>query len=90
MGWMYWTKPTAIFFGLIFGTLVAMGVWEQFSPSVPRRGFLRMVTTRGDRLFIGLLATAFIHMAWLAVASSTPWPALAISAAVMVAIGRWG
>ena len=90
MGWMYWTKPTAIFFALIFGTLIAMGIWDTLSPSVPRRGFLRMVTTRGDRLFIGLLATAFIHMAWLALASSTPWPALAISAAVMVAIGLWG
>ena len=90
MGWMAWTKPTAIFFALIFSTLLAMGVWDVLSPSVPRRGFLRMVTTRGDRLFIGLLATAFIHMAWLALASSTPWPALAISAAVMVVIGRWG
>ena len=90
MGWMYWTLGTAIFFGLIFATLIAMGIWERFSPAVPRRGFLRMVTTRGDRLFIGLLTTAFIHMAWLALASSTPWPALVISAAVMGVIGRWG
>ena len=90
MSWMAWTKHTAIFFGVIFATIAAMGVWEAFSPSVPRRGFLRIVTTRGDRLFIGLLATAFIHMAWLALAASTPWPALGISAAVMVVIGLWG
>jgi predicted small integral membrane protein len=90
MGWMAWTKPTAVFFGCIIGALVVMGIWEARWPNVPRRGLLRITTTRGDRLFIGLLATAFIHMAWLAFAMSTPWPALCISAAVMIAIGLWG
>jgi predicted small integral membrane protein len=49
-----------------------------------------MPTTRGDRFFVGLLATAFIHMAWLGLTLASPWWALAISAAVMAAIGRWG
>ncbi|MEE8297476.1 MAG: DUF2160 family membrane protein, partial [Hyphomicrobium sp.] len=30
-----------------------------------RRGWLPMATTRGDRLFVGLLASAFFHLAWL-------------------------
>jgi len=90
MSWMSWTPHTAIFFGLIFATLIAMGIWETLSPTVPRRGFLPMQTTRGDRLFIGLLATAFITMAWLALTAITPWGALVLSAAAMLAIGRWG
>jgi predicted small integral membrane protein len=90
MGWMAWTRPTAIFFGAIFAAILLMGIWERRSPSVPRRGFLRMVTTRGDRLFIGLLATAFIHMAWLGLTAMTPWIALGLSAAVMLAIGLRG
>jgi predicted small integral membrane protein len=90
MGWMAWTLPTAVFFGAIFAAIAGMGLWERWSPSVPRRGFLRIVTTRGDRLFIGLLATAFIHMAWLGLTALTPWGALALSAAAMVAIGLWG
>jgi predicted small integral membrane protein len=87
---MAWTAPTAVFFGLIIGALIAMWLWELASPTVPRRGFLPMPTTRGDRFFIGLLATAFIHMAWIGLTSAPPWGALAISAAAMAVIGRWG
>jgi predicted small integral membrane protein len=90
MSWMAWTRHTAIFFVCIFSLLVIMGVWEARSPTVPRRGLLPMITTRGDRLFIGLLSTAFIHMAWLGLTTSTPWPALGLSAVVMLVIGRWG
>lgn len=90
MSWMAWTRNTAIFFGVIVAAIIAMGIWEARSPSVPRRGFLPMQTTRGDRLFIGLLATAFITMAWLAVTMVTPWYALGLSAVAMLAIGRWG
>lgn len=90
MGWMYWTRPTAIFFAAIIAAIVAMGVWEARKPTVPRRGFLRMQTTRGDRLFIGILAAAFITMAWLAFTTMTPWVALGLSAAAMLAIGLWG
>ena len=90
MGWMAWTRPTAIFWLAIFAILLGMGVWEARSSSVPRRGRLPLITTRGDRLFIGLLAAAFIHMAWLALTTATPYGALALSAAVMLAIGIWG
>lgn len=90
MSWMAWTRPTAIFFGCIVAMLVVMGLWEARAPSVPRRGFLPTITTRGDRLFIGILAAAFIHMAWLGLTAATPWLALGISAVVMLAIGLWG
>ena len=30
-----------------------------------RKGFLPVATTRGDRLFIGLLAAGYINLMWL-------------------------
>jgi predicted small integral membrane protein len=90
MRWMAWTAPTALFFACIIATLVAMAVWELRAPTVLRRGFLPMPTTRGDRLFIGLLATAFVHMAWLGLTDMAPWPALGASLLLMLVIGRWG
>lgn len=63
--WMYWTLPTAIFFIVIFIILTAMTIWQMVSPSVGRRGFLPLTTTPGDRLFIGLICAAFIHLAWI-------------------------
>ena len=90
MRWMAWTTPSAVFFSVIIGAILALLIWELVSPTVARRGLLPMPTTRGDRFFIGLMATAFIHMAWLGLTAATPWWALAISAAVMAAIGRWG
>ena len=90
MRWMAWTTPTAVLFAVIGGAIAAMLIWELVSPTVPRRGFLRVPMTRGDRLFVGLLSTAFIHMAWLGLTTRSPWWALAIAAAVMAAVGRWG
>jgi predicted small integral membrane protein len=90
MRWMAWTTPSAVFFSVIIGLLVVLLIWELISPTVMRRGFLPMPTTRGDRFFIGLLATAFIHMAWLGLTAASPWWALGISAVVMAVIGGWG
>lgn len=90
MRWMAWTAPTAVLFAVIGAAILGMLVWELASPTVARRGFLPMPTTRGDRFFLGLLATAFIHMAWLGLTMRSPWWALAISAAAMAVIGRWG
>jgi predicted small integral membrane protein len=90
MRWMAWTGPSAIFFAIIIGAIVALLIWELVSPTVERKGKLPMPTTRGDRFFIGLLAAAFVHMAWLGLSSMTPWIATAIAVALMLAIGLWG
>ena len=58
--WMVWTTPVAVFFSCIALMLVGMTVWEFKSPTTLRRGWLPMETTRGDRLFIGLLIAAYI------------------------------
>ena len=84
--WMAWTLPTALFFIGIFLLIAAMGVWEYFSPGGdPSTCILRFETTRGDRLFISLLGSAFIHLAWLGLIGPNLWWALGLS--VVFAIG---
>ena len=63
--WMAWTLPVAVFFICIVLMLIGMTVWEVKSPSVMRKGFLPIATTRGDRLFIGLLMAAYVNLAWV-------------------------
>ena len=46
--------------------LVGMTIWELKSPTVMRKGFLPIATTRGDRLFIGLLSAAYLNLAFVA------------------------
>ena len=65
--WMAWTLPVAVFFCCIVLMLIGMTVWELKSPTVERRGFLPIATTRGDRLFIGLLVAAYVNLAFVAV-----------------------
>ncbi len=78
--WMAWTLPTALFWGGIASCLLLMCVWEYYSPGGnPRVGILRFETTRGDRLFISLLGSAFIHLAWLGLVGPGLWWALGIS-----------
>ena len=63
--WMAWTTPVAVFFGCIVLMLIAMTAWEVRSPTAERKGWLPITTTRGDRLFIGLLTAAYINLAWV-------------------------
>ena len=78
--WMAWTRPTALIWIGIVSCLVVMSIWEYFSPGGnPRVGILRFETTRGDRLFISLLGSAFIHLAWLGFVGPGLWWALGIS-----------
>ncbi len=65
--WMAWTLPVAVFFTCIVLMLIGMTVWEIKSPTTLRRGWLPMETTRGDRLFIGLLSAAYLNLAFVAV-----------------------
>ena len=74
LSWMAWTWQTAAFFAFIAAALIAMSIWEIKRPGGdPRHGVLGLDTTRGDRLFISLLGSAYIHLAWLALASGPLW-----------------
>ncbi len=66
--WMSWTTPVAVFFICIVLMLVGMTVWELKSPTTLRRGWLPIETTRGDRLFIGLLTAAYINLIYIGLA----------------------
>jgi predicted small integral membrane protein len=66
--WMAWTTPVAVFFCCIALLLAGMTAWELKSPTVLRKGWLPIATTRGDRLFIGLLAAGYVNLAFLGLA----------------------
>ncbi|MDC0713120.1 DUF2160 domain-containing protein [Stigmatella sp. ncwal1] len=88
--WMAWTLETALFFGVIAALLLAYTVWGLASPSVPRRGLLPMPTGRGDRLFLGLMGSAWINLAWLGLTEAPQGIAVGLSLLFMLVIGRWG
>ena len=88
-GWMAWSFPGALFFLTIALLLSLMAVWEYASPGGnPRVGILRFETTRGDRLFISLLGSAFIHLAWLGLSGANLWWALALSLVYAIGVFR--
>jgi predicted small integral membrane protein len=88
-GWMAWSFPGALFFLTIALLLALMAVWEYASPGGnPRVGILRFETTRGDRLFISLLGSAFIHLAWLGLIGANLWWALALSLVYAIGVFR--
>ena len=79
LSWMAWTKPSAIFFITILSLLLLMSLWEALKPGGgPRMGILRFETTRGDRLFLTLLGSAFINLAWLGLVGPNLWWALGV------------
>jgi predicted small integral membrane protein len=99
--WMAWTTPVAVFFTCIVLMIAGMTVWEIKSPTLVRRGFLPMDTTRGDRLFIGLLAAAYLNLAfvglsgwmaqWLSLVSDPSiWYSFVASMVMLVWIMRKG
>lgn len=99
--WMAWTLPVAVFFSCIAVMLVVMTIWEIRSPTTLRRGWLPIATTRGDRLFIGLMAAAWVNlgfvglsekaMAWFNLSEEPSiWIALVVSMLLLALIMRKG
>ncbi len=90
LNWMAWTMPSALFFIGIASLLLFMTILEIRKPCVERKGWLPITTTRGDRLFIGLLSSAFVHLLFLGLTDLTLWIAFVVSALLMLIIMRWG
>ena len=88
LSWMAWTLPTAIFFVVIALLLVTFTILQIRHPTVERVGILGIPTTRGDRLYISLLGSAFINLAWLAMVGPPLWGALAV-ALIYAAVVFW-
>ena len=89
MAWMAWTAPTAIFFVVIACILIAFTIFAIKFPESPRLGVLRIETTRGDRLFITLLGSAFINLAWLGLVGASQPFALIVCLIYAAAVFRW-
>lgn len=83
--WMAWTPATLAVFVGIFAAIAFIGVIEGFKykDGLERKGVLGLTTTLGDRLFITLLGSAYIFLAWLGFVGQPIWWPL------FIAIG-WG
>ena len=87
LSWMAWTIPTTLFFLVIFSLIALMGVWERVRPgAAPRVGVLGIETTRGDRLFLSLLISAFATLTYLSILGPPLWGALGVNAAIFVLV----
>ncbi len=90
LSWMAWTWPTAAFFVFVFGSIAGMGYWEYKVPGGdPRHGIFGLDTTRGDRLFITLLGSAFIMLAWLGLFGVPLWGGLVLALIWGFVVFRW-
>lgn len=89
LDWMAWTWPTAAFFGVIAALLIVFTALAIRYPETPRTGVLRIETTRGDRLFITLLGSAFLNLAWLGFGLGPQPYALLICLVYAAAVFRW-
>lgn len=90
LSWMAWTPITGAFFAAIAFLLAVYTVLGVYKPSLPRKGFLPMPTTRGDRLFIGLLGAAYLNLAWAFFTDTSQWFAAVVWLPYILVIGRWG
>ena len=88
--WMAWTLEVAVFFICVVLMLIGMTIWQFRSPSIERKGFLPISTTRGDRLFIGLLSAAYVNLAWAGLTDLTQWVAALLGFVVLLVMMRWG
>ena len=88
-GWMAWTLPVALFFWTIACLLVTFTLLAIRFPETPRVGVLRIETTRGDRLFISLLGSAFLCLGWLFFFGAPLWGALILCLVYAAAVFRW-
>jgi predicted small integral membrane protein len=84
IAWMAWTAPTAVFFVLLAGTLALMTWLALAYPEAERVGILRIPTTRGDRLFISLIAAAVIHLVWIGTAGTDPIATLPVGEGIEI------
>jgi predicted small integral membrane protein len=87
---MAWTTPIAIFFISVLIMLIGMTIWQVKSPSLERKGFLPISTTRGDRLFIGLLSAAYVNLAWAGLTDVTQYIGAVLGFALLIVVMRWG
>lgn len=82
LSWMAWTWPTALVIGGIFLAIAIVIIIEVKKPGTSERhGVLGLTTTRGDRLFLSLLGSVYIFLAWVGFFGTPLWIPLGIAIA---------
>lgn len=91
LDWMEWTPGTAIFVACVLVFLVAVTALAIAVPSVERKGFLPIVTSRGDRIYISLLGVGLVMILFVAI-TDLPLPLGAVVALVawVGPVLKWG
>jgi predicted small integral membrane protein len=88
--WMAWTPATMAFFVAVFSLIALMGFLEYRHPGgAERDGVLGLTTTRGDRLFISILGSAFILLIVLFFFGEGAVIGAAVAAAIWFALVFW-
>lgn len=78
--WMAWTRASLAVFIFVFASIAILALIELRHPGgAERKGVLGLVTTRGDRLFIGLLGAVYIFLAWIGVFGMPVWTPLVLA-----------
>jgi predicted small integral membrane protein len=90
LGWMHWTWKSALAFALLAALLSGLAVLDRYYPGYGRKGFLPIITTRGDRIFMSLASFLALVFAWLKyLPEVTTWWVFPISGAVAFLIIKW-
>ena len=88
--WIPWTAPIAFVFIGVALMITGLTIWGHFRPPVRRKGFLGIVTDRGDRVYIAIISFALVMVISFAVVDSDTliWAISALAIAVVILI--WG
>lgn len=90
LDWMYWTTPVAITFIGIFLMITGMTIWGHYRTPVLRKGFLGIVTDRGDRLYISIITFALLMVVSFALEVPSALLSALAAASVSAVILKWG
>ena len=89
--WMYWTWASAAVLLVLVSCIAGLSIWTKLAPDSPRRGFLPMETTRGDRFFVGVMTLIGLHLIWMATFGTQAVVVATVASVVAFAIiFRWG
>lgn len=88
--WIPWTTPIAFVFIGVAVMIAGLTIWGHYSPPVRRKGFLRIVTDRSERVYIAIVSFALVMVISFAIVDSDTaiWAISALVMAVVILI--WG
>jgi predicted small integral membrane protein len=88
--WMVWTLPVAIVFAAVISLIIGMTIWGHYRPPRVQKGFLRITTDRGDRVYIAYISFAFFMICWISAVEGLLYAGAGIGVALAAVILKWG